>query len=153
MAAKGESEKSAKQGGYEPGYVFRTLRSTAYLAVFVMLTLAAYGQSKLVAPFGVGVALASVLLWGLNLFVRTIFVPPAVVSEKAEEKKKQDKKRAALLAFALIKYPLVGWLIWAIVRAWGQDMARIMAFVAGFILLQVVIALRAMGKALTTPKP
>ena len=49
-----ESEENGKQSGsYEPGYVFRTLRSTAYLAVFVMLTLAAYGQSKLVAPIGV----------------------------------------------------------------------------------------------------
>ena len=58
------------------------------------------------------------------------------------------------MGFALIKYPLVGLLIWAIVRAWGQDAARMIAFVGGFVLLQVVIALRAVGKAVTaSPKP
>ena len=135
----------------EQGYVFRTLRSTAYVAVFVLLMLAAYGQNRLIAPFAIGVSLASVLLWGLNLFVRGIFTP-VPRTEKAEEKRKREKQKAYLLAFALIKYPLVAWLIWAIVRAWGQDMARMMTFVGGFLTVQIVIALRAMGKAIAPTK-
>ena len=141
-------EGGGGSGEYERGYVFRTLRSTAYVTVFVILMLAAYGQTRLIAPFVVGVGLASVLLWGLTLFVRGVFTPNRNLS--VEEKKKRDKRKAALVAFALVKYPLVGLLIWAIVRAWGADTARMIAFVGGFILLQAVIALRAVGKAVTT---
>lgn len=147
MAAESGSSGDGKE--YERGYLFRTLRSTAFVATFVMLVLAAYGLTRLVAPFAVGVGLASVLLWGLNLFVRNIFTPkPRGLSD--EEKKKGDRKKAGLIALALVKYPLVGLLIWAIVRAWGHDTARMIAFVGGFLVLQIVIALRAVAKAVTT---
>ena len=129
-------------------YVLRTLRSTAIVALIVALTLASYGHAALIAPFSVGVLLAGGLLWGLEKFVRGVFAPEKV---RAQKKAGRDG-RGGLLLFALIKYPLVGVLLWVVVRAWGHDMARMMAFVGGFILLQLVIALRAVGKILTTPK-
>ncbi len=128
------------------GYVLKTLRSTAVVAVLVALTLASYGLNALIAPFMSGVLLGAVLLWGLDKFVRGVFAP-----EKVRARKKSGTDgRWALLAFALIKYPLVGVLLWLVVRAWGHETARIMAFAGGFILLQVIIALRAVGKAITT---
>ena len=132
----------------DENYVLHTLRSMVVVAVIIALILASYGQAKLIAPFGVGVGLAGTLLWGLEKFVRGIFAPEKV---RAQKKAGRDG-RAALLVFALIKYPLIGVLLWFVVRAWGADVQRMIAFIGGFILLQAVIALRAVGKALTTAK-
>lgn len=131
----------------EKTYIVRTLRSTAVVTAFVVFMLASYRQTWAIAPLLIGVMLAVVLLVGMERFVRTIFSPAAVLAAR----KKGRDRRWALLGFALVKYPLVALLIGAIVRAWASEPRRIMAFVGGFILLQVVIGLRAAGRALTGP--
>jgi hypothetical protein len=55
-----------------------------------------------------------------------------------------------LMGFALIKYPLVAVLIWALTRAW--NLRAIMAFTGGFVLIHLVIALRAIGRILFVPE-
>jgi hypothetical protein len=122
-------------------YVAKTLRVTAVVTIVVALTLASYGQNWAILPVIAGAALAGLLLYGWERFVRTAFSPEAV---KAARENGRDR-RWAIAGFALVKYPLVALLIWFLVQIWDQR--QLMAFVGGVILLHVVIALRAAGSA------
>lgn len=135
-----------KRGGVEDDiaegrrYIRATLRSTAAVTGFVVFMLAAYRQAWAIIPLLVGVALGAGLLVGWDVAVRRLFSPDAV--------RKSGRNRTwALLAFALVKYPLVGLLLWAIARFWS--LKQVMVFVGGFLLLHAVIGLRALGRALT----
>jgi hypothetical protein len=70
--------------------------------------------------------------------------------EPTEKKIRGNAAGAMLLGFALIKYPLVAVLIWALTRAW--NLRAIMAFTGGFVLIHLVIALRAIGRILFVPE-
>lgn len=126
-------------------FVARTLRSTAFVTGFIVLMLYSYRQIWAIAPLLIGVALASVLLLGWDWFVRGLFTPDAI---RKDRKKRRDRKWA-LLALALVKYPLVALLLWRMVHVWAGEPRRLMVFIAGFLLLQTVIALRALGRLLT----
>jgi hypothetical protein len=131
----------------DPGgrlYILKTLRTTAVVAVFVLFMLTAYGQWWALLPVLTGVALAVTLLAGLDGFVRWLFTP--------ERLRRSGGKAGGwpLIAFAMIKYPLVALLLWALTRAW--DTRRLIAFIGGFMLLQLVIVSRALGRLLTGDK-
>ena len=123
-------------------YFTRTLRTTGWMALFVALLLVHLGQYWAIVPVVAGVALAVVLLLGWNGFARSLRVVrgsgPGVDAARA---------RRHLLGFALVKYPLVAVLIWWLTRIWSDR--ELMAFVGGYLLLQAVMVLRAVGKMLT----
>lgn len=125
-------------------YVFKTLRSVAFVTAFIVFALASYGQWWAIGPFLGGVALGSGLLFGMDHFIRSAFTP-----EKAREAKRTGKNASgsALVIFTLVKYPLVALLLWAATRIW--DLQQLMVFAGGFMLIQAVIALRAVGGHLT----
>lgn len=124
-------------------FIARTFRSTAVVTVVVLFFLLSYGQSWALVPVLAGVGLSALLLWGWGQFIRGVFTP-----ERArQDGKKSNAPTRALWVFALIKYPLVGLLLWVIARNW--DTRQLIAFIGGFVLLHIVIALRALGSVLT----
>jgi small-conductance mechanosensitive channel len=132
----------------ERGYVRRTLRSTLILTGFVVFVLASYTQWWAIVPFLMGVLVASLLLWSLDRFIRAVFTPERVRENK---EKKGRGTTGAVILFALIKYPLVAIVLWWVARHW--DINRVAAFVGGFTLLFLVIAMRAVSKMLfVTPQ-
>jgi hypothetical protein len=166
---KGYRNTSAEQEGRL--WVPATLKSAAVVTGFVLVTLAAYGQFSSVVPVLAGALLGGVLLGAMDWFIRRAFTPerawaaqrkmqqrqrllkaktdnPTVVAEK---KIRGNAAGAMLLGFALIKYPLVAVLIWALTRAW--NLRAIMAFTGGFVLIHLVIALRAVGRILFVREP
>jgi hypothetical protein len=175
------SEIATPQTGYQNppaeqegiNWVPATLKSAAVVTGFVLVTLAAYGQIWSLVPVAGGAALAGGLLGAMNWFIRRAFTPErAWAVELKKQKKEREMRReqskssprgdfaekktrgnaagAMLLGFALIKYPLVAVLIWALTRAW--NLRAIMAFTGGFVLIHLVIALRAVGKILFVPQ-
>jgi hypothetical protein len=126
------------------GFVRRTIRTAAVVAGIVVLVLLSYGQLWAVGPFLGGIALSSVLLYLWDVFVRSLLNPDII--RKSGGKRKG--RLAAIIGFSLIKYPLVGLLLYMAVRMWGGDPHRALAFLGGFILLHVVIGLRAVSRAL-----
>ena len=131
-------------------YLAKTIRSNAFVLGFILLVVASYGQGWTALPLLVGNALACGLFWGMDIGVRRLFTPERAGSGSDPIRKKQAARSAgaALLWLGLIKYALVGALMWGLTRTW--DTPRLMAFAAGFGLLHLVIALRAMGKVLTS---
>ena len=128
----------------EEGFVRRTYRSAAIVTAFVLFTLASYGQFWALLPVFAGAALGVALLFLMELFVMRLFTP-----ERAQQAKKKAPAKGtnrAIIGFALVKYPLVAFLIWTAVHFW--ETRQVMAFAGGFILLHIVIALRAIGKSL-----
>lgn len=125
-------------------YVGRVLRAAFWVSAVVAFLLIGYGQWWAVGPLLGGVALGIVLLKVLDVFVRRVFRP-----ELWEKNRRAVQRQTAFLLFALVKYPLVATLIWWIVRYW--EPRAVMAFAGGFILLQAVIGLRAVGRLLTEP--
>jgi hypothetical protein len=134
----------------------------AVVAVAVLM-LGAYGQFWAIVPLTTGAALGAALLWGMERVVRKAFTADAVLASRRrpatppdeDAKTETDGKKTwvgkrALLAFALIKYPMVALLLWAISRHW--DDRSVMVFLSGFVLLQVVIGLRGLGRYLV-PSP
>ncbi|MES2463773.1 MAG: hypothetical protein V4671_24655 [Armatimonadota bacterium] len=166
---EGYRNTSAEQEGRL--WVPATLKSGAVVTGFVALTLAAYGQISSVAPVLGGALLAGGLLGAMDWFIRRAFTPErawAVKRKIQQQKRRQPSKTdsvgeftekkmrgkaagAMLLGFALIKYPLVAVLIWALTRA--LDLRAIMAFTGGFVLIHLVIALRAIGRILFVSEP
>ena len=129
----------------DPGeYVIKTVRSAALCAILIALGLAAKHRYDLVAPLFTGTALGCALLAAWERFASALFTPQAV-------REKKFSRKWSLTVFALIKYPLVAFLIYWITRHWNQT--QLLWFVVGFILLQVVILLRAIGRALTEDAP
>lgn len=127
----------------------RTYRVSAFVAAFVLFVLASYNQFWALVPLAVGVLLGLILLRALEWGVRGVFTP-----ERAREARRHGreggrgltKPKAALLVGALVKYPVVAGLLWALTRLWSErEMA---VFAGGFVLVQTVIALRGMGRFL-----
>ena len=125
-----------------PGdYVGKTVRSAALTAAFLTLGLAAKGSYAYIGPLLTGTTLGCLLLAAWERFASALFTAQA-----AREKKIRSRKGAILL-FALVKYPLVAFLIYWVTRHWDQK--QILWFLGGFVLFQAIIVLRALGRALT----
>ena len=167
MRAAGYQNASAEQNG--KNWVPATLKSAAVVTVFVLFMLASYGQMWSLLPVIGGALLAAGLLGVMDWFIRRAFTPERAWAAKrklqqknaemrrdrlkssqeggvSEKKTRGSAEGATLLLFALIKYPLVAVLIWALTRA--LDLRAIMAFTGGFVLIHLVIALRAVGRIL-----
>ena len=125
-------------------YVLKTLRATGLVALMLVAVLANVGLPWAIVPALAGLVLAVVLLLGWWAFLRSL-----IALARATEEKNQRQRRTTqrFLLLALVKYPLVGWLIWWLTRHWSAR--ELAAFAAGFGVLTLVIALRAVGKILT----
>ena len=153
-ATPGPMSKDTADGS---DFVPRTLRVFAFVASVGALLIAGTGRFELVLPFAVGATLGMVLLAGFELVVRKAFTADVVLAQKdvplpkaggaddatAETRPKKFGGKAAILWFALIKYPAVALLIWWITRHWSEP--QILMFVGGFILLQLIIGARGVG--------
>ncbi|MBC7806159.1 MAG: hypothetical protein H7145_08415 [Akkermansiaceae bacterium] len=138
-------------------FVPRTLRVFTFVSVVGALLIAGTGRYELILPFAVGATLGMVLLAGFELVVRKAFTADIVLAQKdvplpkaegsddatGETRPKKFGGKAAILWFALIKYPAVALLIWWITRHWSEP--QILTFVGGFILLQLIIGARGLG--------
>lgn len=138
-------------------FVPKTLRVVGFVGAVGALMIAGIGRFELIMPFMTGVTLGAVLLAGFELVVRKAFTSDFVLAKKdvplpkvegaensvQETRPKKFGGKAAILLFALIKYPAVATLIWWITRNWSQP--QILTFVGGFILLQMLIGLRGLG--------
>ena len=112
--------------------------ATAILGFVIVNFLVGYKQGWAVGAFSVGLVLG-IGLWYVNcLFVRAYLVPQ-------KSSTKPPKKRAMTL-FALVKSPLVAVIIWALVRL--GETKHLIAFVGGYLILQVVVVIRSMSAAL-----
>ena len=110
--------------------------TTAVVAFVIVNLLIGYKLDWAVLPFVFGVLLGELLWIGNSVVIRKYLTP-----QKFSESNRQKR---ALMVFALVKYPLVALIVWASVRL-GES-RQIMALVAGYLVLQVVIVLRMMGK-------
>ncbi|MBB6048318.1 hypothetical protein [Armatimonas rosea] len=130
-------------------YVRKTLRAVAILATCSALCLANFGLSWAIVPLLAGLALAVVLLLGWWGFIYALVqaAKKAVGASASEKSRRKMRTTGLFLLFALVKYPLVGALIWWLTRVWSAR--ELAAFVIGFLLLHAAIALRAVGKLLT----
>lgn len=130
-------------------FVPRTLRVVAFVVAVGALLIAGARQYGLVVPFLTGAGLGAVLLAGFEFVVRRSFAAETILAEKGvstpgtEDSGKKFGGKAAILLFALIKYPAVALLIWWIARHWSQT--QIVVFASGFVLLQLIIGLRGLG--------
>ncbi len=130
-------------------YLQKTLRAAGILAACASLCLANFGLPWAIGPLLAGLGLAVVLLLGWWGFIRSLVLAAqkATGASIAEKSRRRSRTTVLFLLFALVKYPLVGMLIWWLTRIWGTR--ELAAFVIGFLLLHAAIALRAVGKMLT----
>lgn len=129
-------------------YLYKTLRSTVIVALCAVSVLVNFGLTWVVTPLLAGLALAVVLLLGWNGFIRWVMTAyRAQLGEGVKKKTRTQSAQKCFFVFALVKYPLVGLLIWFLTRIW--DTKQLAVFTAGFILLQGIMGLRAVGKLLT----
>ncbi len=110
---------------------------TGVLGFVIVNVLVGYKLNWAVWPFVTGVILAEVLWIGNSLIIRKYLTP-----QKINESNPQKR---ALYVFALVKYPLVAVCIWASVRL--GDTRQLMSFVAGYLVLQIVVVVRMIGQA------
>ena len=110
---------------------------TGVLGFVIVNVLIGYKLNWAVWPFVTGVILAEVLWIGNSLIIRKYLTP-----QKINESNTQKR---ALSVFALVKYPLVAVCIWASVRL--GDTRQLMSFVAGYLVLQIVVVVRIIGQA------
>lgn len=110
---------------------------TGVLGFVIVNVLLGYKLNWAVWPFVTGVILAEMLWIGNSLIIRKYLTP-----QKINESNSQKR---ALSVFALVKYPLVAVCIWASVRL--GDTRQLMSFVAGYLLLQIVVVVRMIGQA------
>lgn len=110
---------------------------TGVLGFVIVNVLIGYKLNWAVWPFVTGVILAEVLWIGNSLIIRKYLTP-----QKINESNTQKR---ALSVFALVKYPLVAVCIWASVRL--GDTRQLMSFVAGYLVLQIVVVVRMIGQA------
>ena len=122
-------------------YFVRTLQMTGWVSLFVVCLLLQCGQWWALLPFLAGVALAVVLLLGWNAFIGFLV---AQYLQKSIDRRGASRR---FVWFALVKYPLVGLWLWYIASHW--ETRSIVVFVGGFLLLQIVMALRALGRVVT----
>lgn len=110
---------------------------TGVLGFVIVNVLVGYKLNWAVWPFVTGVILAEMLWIGNSLIIRKYLTP-----QKINESNTQKR---ALSVFALVKYPLVAVCIWASVRL--GDTRQLMSFVAGYLVLQIVVVVRMIGQA------
>jgi hypothetical protein len=123
-----------------PGeYVLKTVRSSVVVATFITLWLAGVNRYEMILPLLTGTALGCSLIWSWERMAVAFFTP-----ERARKKKTGGKW--IIILFALVKYPMVAYLIYWATRHWNQT--QLLWFVGGFILVQAVIVLRALGRSL-----
>jgi hypothetical protein len=112
---------------------------TAALGFVIINVLIGYRLNWAVWPFVTGLVLAEALWIGNSLIIRKY-----LTAEKINESNAQKR---ALSVFALVKYPLVAVCIWASVRL--GDTRQLMSFVAGYLVLQIVVVVRMVGQGAT----
>lgn len=110
---------------------------TGLVGFVIVNILVGYKLDWAVWPFVTGVILAEALWIANSLIIRKYLTP-----QKFNESNAQKR---ALSVFALVKYPLVAVCIWASVRL--GDTRQLMSFVAGYLLLQIVVVVRMIGQA------
>ncbi len=130
-------------------FVPRTLRVTLAVTAIGAALLGGLGHYGLVLPFIGGSALGAVLLAGFEYVVRRAFDPAVVLAQKqvaapgTQSGPKKFGGKAAILLFALIKYPAVAFVLWWVVHSLRP--AQVVTFMSGFVLLQLIIGLRGLG--------
>ena len=123
-------------------YFRKTVTSTLWLAMLAVAVLIQLGAYWALIPALAGVALSVVLLLGWIGLARCLVVPRGPGG--ANRAVSGFKARLLFALLAMVKYPLVGLLIWWLTRIW--ETRQLAALVGGFLLLQVVIVGRAVGK-------
>jgi hypothetical protein len=113
--------------------------TTAIIGFVIVNILLGYRLSWAVWPFVTGVVLAESLWVGNSIIIRKYLSPQKITESNAQKR--------ALSVFALVKYPLVAVCIWTCVRL--GDTRQLMSFVAGYLLLQIVVVVRMVGKSAT----
>lgn len=115
------------------GFITRITRTSAAVAVFVALFLAALGWTSASLSYAVGACI------GLGFLVSTRLAVERWASPKV--------KRAIwfFIALAVLKYGIAAWVIWWFV-SWPR--ARYGAFVGGAATTQIVMFLKAVGQML-----
>ena len=110
---------------------------TGLVGFVIVNILIGYKLDWAVWPFVTGVVLAEALWIANSLIIRKY-----LTAQKINESNSQKR---ALSVFALVKYPLVAVCIWASVRL--GDTRQLMSFVAGYLVLQIVVVVRMIGQA------
>ena len=124
----------------ESGYPDRPIAITTAVIGFVIVNvLIGYKLGWAVWPFVTGVVLAESLWVGNSLIIRKYLSPQKITESNAQKR--------ALFVFALVKYPLVAVCIWTCVRL--GDTRQLMSFVAGYLVLQIVVVMRTVGQVAT----
>jgi hypothetical protein len=113
--------------------------TTAIIGFVIVNILLGYRMGWAVWPFVTGVVLAESLWVGNSIIIRKYLSPQKITESNAQKR--------ALSVFALVKYPLVAVCIWTCVRL--GDTRQLMSFVAGYLLLQIVVVVRMVGKSAT----
>ena len=111
--------------------------TTAIIGFVIVNILLGYRLGWAVWPFVTGVVLAESLWVGNSIIIRKYLSPQKITESNAQKR--------ALSVFALVKYPLVAVCIWASVRL--GDTGQLMSFVAGYLVLQIVVVVRMIGQA------
>ena len=124
----------------ESGNPDRPVAITTAIIGFVLVNiLLGYRLGWAVWPFVTGVVLAESLWVGNSIIIRKYLSPQKITESNAQKR--------ALFVFALVKYPLVAVCIWTCVRL--GDTRQLMSFVAGYLLLQIMVVVRMVGKSAT----
>ena len=113
--------------------------TTAIIGFVIVNILLGYRLGWAVWPFVTGVVLAESLWVGNSIIIRKYLSPQKITESNAQKR--------ALFVFALVKYPLVAVCIWTCVRL--GDTRQLMSFVAGYLLLQIMVVVRMVGKSAT----
>ena len=113
--------------------------TTAIIGFVIVNILLGYRLGWAVWPFVTGVVLAESLWVGNSIIIRKYLSRQKITESNAQKR--------ALFVFALVKYPLVAVCIWTCVRL--GDTRQLMSFVAGYLLLQIVVVVRMVGKSAT----
>jgi hypothetical protein len=113
--------------------------TTAIIGFVIVNILLGYRLGWAVWPFVTGVVLAESLWVGNSIIIRKYLSPQKITESNAQKR--------ALSVFALVKYPLVAVCIWTCVRL--GDTRQLMSFVAGYLLLQIMVVVRMVGKSAT----
>lgn len=135
----------------DTAFVQRTYRSTVLLALVVTVPVWGYAGLSVAAALVLGVALALALLrlteWLVPQFLRPrSAVDAPVLRDPVEKKKEIGRRLRRFLPIVLVKYLSVGLVAFCLVRYWG--MVEILAFCAGFLLVQANITMRVVSRML-----
>lgn len=143
---------SQNSGVLDIAFVRRTYVSASVLTVVVVTLLWSYRLVWAIVPVLLGVLLALVLLYASERIIPNVFraggrlIPTA--TNDAEKKKKQITPRLRrLIPIVLVKYLSVGLAAFFAVRVWQTP--QLLAFCGGFLLVQLNITMRVVGRALS----